>query len=148
MTIFILFIQGFELLVFRYTNISCKIRSTSSNKMACVQMYSWMKYRLQTASNGAKENQHHRGWMVFGRCMDRTLFFVGFLFPQLNSQWLRGSNRTLDGLKTGKRRVVHCCVLRHTSPWVWTSVGRVSSSCDIRWIRYPSFFSFFFSNPR
>jgi hypothetical protein len=80
----LLFIQGFELLVFRYTNISCKIRSTSSNKMAGVQMYSWMKYRLQTASNGAKENQHHRGWMVFGRCMDRTLFYRWVLVPPAN----------------------------------------------------------------
>jgi hypothetical protein len=92
LSIFILFILGFELLVFRYTNISSKIRSTSSNKMACT-MYSWMKYSRQTASNGAKVNQHpqmhQRGWMVFGRCMDMKLFFVRFVFPQLTSQWLR-----------------------------------------------------------
>jgi hypothetical protein len=54
-----------------------------------------MKYILQTASNGAKVNQHPQmdgvwtGWMMFGRCMDRTLFFVGSLFSQLTSQWLR-----------------------------------------------------------
>jgi hypothetical protein len=40
--------------------------------------------------------------------MDRKLFFVGFLFPELTSQSLRvlkfGLHPTLDGLKTGKWR--------------------------------------------
>jgi hypothetical protein len=80
-----LFIQGFELLVFRYTNISCKIRSTSSNKNGlCTNV---LLDEVQ-ASNSIKWGQREPAppwmdgvWTVHGQ---DTFFSLGSCSPPAN----------------------------------------------------------------
>ncbi len=90
LTIFILFIQGFELLVFRYTNISCKIGSTSSNKMACT-IQCTLGWNIQPSNSikwGPKWTSTLKCTTVDGWCLDGVwtghFFFRWVLVPRAN----------------------------------------------------------------
>ncbi len=151
LTIFILFIRGFELLVFRYSNISCKIRSTSSNKMACTMYTLGWSTAFKQHQMGPKWTSTPSNappwmddvWTVYGQ----ETVFRWVLVPRANLPIAEGSkiwaSSNFGWPQNRQMEVVHWWLLRHTTcPWVWTSAGRISSSGDIRWTRYPSFLFF------